>query len=160
MTLPRQTAEAVVRKRASGASIRGVAHAIGVAKSTVQRILDGCSPHDTLAAEVLEPDPDPDYPGKPFRCGGCGALISGLCVQCNLPPFTPAASACDDGELALDLAPPERARYEAVRAAKDACAEAERIAQELCAEAEREAYLDALDEPTDEELAEIERELR
>jgi hypothetical protein len=142
--------------RAAGVPQRRIAGMLGIARSTVQRMIHGEGRHAAIAAEHLEPDPDPDYAAKPRRCPGCGATIdpaaADRCIACGLPPFpvAEAAGSLDEDELAealsLDLLPPEAARYWPVRAGKEAAAA-------------RAGELDDLSGPTDEELAEIDGEI-
>lgn len=106
----------------------------GISRTTVFRIAHGLPPHtvdvDAAAAANLEPEPDPEFLAQPVRCQGCGALLSQQpCVACGLPPFAPAEAAADLTEeemadlLGVDLHGGERARYEAVRARKQAAGE-------------------------------------
>ena len=149
--LSEHTARAVLQRLAAGQSQREVARAVGIARSTVQRIVRGDGPHADISQAHLEPDPDPDYPGKPFRCPGCGALVTGYCVACGLPPFPVAEAVADVDEedmaelLGLDLRPRDHARYEYVHALKLGG-----VSSDL---------LDGLDEPTDADLVAIEGEI-
>lgn len=146
-------ARAVLQRIAAGQSEREVAAAVGVARSTVQRIVRGDGPHAAVAQEHLEPDPDPDYPGKPFRCPGCGALLNDRCVVCGLPPFAVAEAAVDMDEaeladlLGIDLRPADRRRYDALHAIKQEYA------------CRRLAMLDGWMGPTTADLEAIEREI-
>lgn len=152
MSLNPDTARAVRKRLAAGQTQQQVADAIGIARSTVRRILRGDGPHAAISQEHLEPDPDPDYPGKSFRCPGCGALITDQCIACGLPPFAPASACCDltDEELAdllgIDLRPVHRVRYDVIHARR-------------CLLSARSIELDAIPGPTAADLATIDREM-
>lgn len=134
MTLPANTVRAVRCRIAAGQSQREVAAAVAIARTSVFRIVHGLPPHDVdpddAAAANLEPTPDPEYLAKPARCQGCGALLTQQpCIACGLPPFAPAEAAVDLTEeelgelLGVDLHGGERARYESLRARKQAAGE-------------------------------------
>jgi len=165
MTISLDRALAVKAVRASGASIRECGRRVGLAKSTVQRILAGEGPHSGLGE--VAPDADPDFAGKPRRCATCGRLVTELhdatevcrgCVaeDCSRPrrPVRPDDEPTLDEllrgtvRIELDLKPEHRRRYEEVRRAREAAEMVDR----------GQVDLDELEEPTDEELDAIARE--
>ncbi len=128
MALSEKKVRAVRAMRAAEVPYRAIAEVLGISPSTVLRIVHGEGRHAN--AQPVDADADPEWPGKPFRCVGCGARIVDRCVACGLPPFRVAEAAGSmDGEeleellgwpLGLDLAPDEESRYRPILARKQA----------------------------------------
>lgn len=135
MTLPFDRARAVLAMKAAGVPQRKIAAKLGIARSSVQRILGGRSRHDV--AGHVEPDADPDFDGKAQRCEGCGRMVifpagASECLACQVEQHgpTPAEAACDvpapepeavtaaellaGVHIPLELKPRDRVRYEQV----------------------------------------------
>ena len=172
MTISRKTVRAVRALAAAGRPIRHIGPAVGIARSSVQRILAGRGPHAHLLAEPVQADEDPDFEGRPERCSECGRLVvlqDGVCVACRTlraaMPFLPAEAASEpvnpavaeeptldellaSTRIPLELEGEELERYEEMHRRK--VEEQERV------EEEREE-LEYLPEPTDAELERLER---
>ena len=85
MTVPVEEARAIIAMRKAGGTHRAVAAYFGRAKWTIIRVLRGEGPHASIDQAAIAADPDPDWPAKPVRCGGCGMKIRGdeRCVICE-----------------------------------------------------------------------------
>lgn len=115
-------------------SQRKIAKLTGLSRGTVGAIATGRRPdYEALRRRRQEQEP-PERTGPPQRCPGCGALVLMPCLACELksdargaPKRRPGPpSGHPDAILELDLRPEHRARYERVRARREA--EAERAA--------------------------------
>ena len=115
-------------------SQRKIAKLTGVSRGTVGAIAAGRRPdYEALRRRRQEHEP-PERTGPPRRCPGCGAMVLMPCLACDLKndargapkPRPGPRPGQPDGLLELDLRPEHRARYERVRARREA--EAERAA--------------------------------
>jgi hypothetical protein len=132
MTIALDRARAVLAMRAAGATHLKIVEKLGIARSTVRRILRGESPHEL--PERVQADPDPDYAARPVRCK-CGRLVilepgESRCLACRLERPAAAEAACEVStrepqpvtaeellcgiRIPFALKPEHRARYEAV----------------------------------------------
>jgi hypothetical protein len=112
-------------------SQRNIAKLTGVSRGSVGAIAAGRRPdYEALRRRRQEQEP-PKRTGPPQRCPDCGAMVLMPCLACELkrdargaPGRRPGPrSGYPDGLLELDLRGEHRARYERVRARREAEAE-------------------------------------
>ena len=84
LTIPLEEAEAIIAMRKAGATYRYLVKYFERSKWSIYRVLQGMGPHAVIDRDAILPDPDPDWPGKPMRCPGCGVKVRGdeCCVIC------------------------------------------------------------------------------
>ncbi len=115
-------------------SQRRIAKATGVSRGTVGAIAVGKRP-DYVALRRARADDLPQPVGPPRRCPSCGSTVLMPCMACHIRAKTKASRKFElrvrnggDEDLALDLRPHHRARYEAVRDARAAMEAADALA--------------------------------
>ena len=112
-------------------SQRKIARAVGVSRGTVAAIASGTRPdYEAIYQQALEDQCD-EPAGPPQRCPECGVLVYMPCQACRArksvtrrPRLLVSAIELPELIVELDLRPEHRARYEEVRAWREA-AEAE-----------------------------------
>jgi len=109
-------------------SQRKIAKLTGVSRGSVGAIAAGRRPDYEGLRRRRQEQELPERTGPPERCPGCGAMVLMPCLACGLKQETGRArrppsgrwSGRPDGPLELGLRGEHRARYEGVRARREA----------------------------------------